>query len=68
VGDGACIGAKAGVSKNVRPGQTVTGYPARDLMNIRRVEAIQQRLPEMKKELKRLRNEIEELKRIKDNG
>jgi UDP-3-O-[3-hydroxymyristoyl] glucosamine N-acyltransferase len=68
VGDGACIGAKAGVSKNVRPGQTVTGYPARDLMNIRRVEAIQQRLPEMKKELKRLRNEIEELKRIKNNG
>jgi UDP-3-O-[3-hydroxymyristoyl] glucosamine N-acyltransferase len=68
VGDGACIGAQAGVSKSVRSGQTVTGSPARDLMSIRRMEAIQHRLPEIKKELKRLRYEIEELKKMKYNG
>ncbi len=62
IGDGAFVGAKAGVSKNVEPGQKVTGYPARDLMKTRRVEAAQLNLPEMMKEVKRLRKELEQLK------
>lgn len=63
IGDDAFIGAKAGVSKSVGPGERVTGYPARDLMAVRRMEAAQMRLPELIKELRRLRKEIEELKR-----
>ena len=62
VGDDAFIGAQAGVSKAVERGAKITGYPARDLMTMRRIEAAQQRLPELLKEVKRLRGEIERLK------
>lgn len=62
IGDGAFVGAKAGISKDVEPGGRVTGYPARDFMKMRRIEAAQLSLPEMRKEVKRLRNEIEQLK------
>jgi len=62
IGDDAIIGAKAGVSKNVEPKAFVTGYPARDVMTMRRIEAAQQRLPELLKEVKRLRAEIQRLK------
>lgn len=63
VGDDAFVGAQAGVSKTVESGARVTGYPARDLMTMRRIEAAQQRLPELLKEVKRLRSEIETLKK-----
>ncbi|MBN1130900.1 MAG: UDP-3-O-(3-hydroxymyristoyl)glucosamine N-acyltransferase [Chitinispirillaceae bacterium] len=63
IGDDAFIGAKAGVSKDVKAGAKVTGYPARDLMTMRRIEASQAQLPEVLRELKQLRNEMEALKR-----
>lgn len=63
IGDDAFIGAKAGVSKDVAPGGKVTGYPARDFMKMRRIEAAESELPELLKEVKRLRKEIEELKK-----
>lgn len=62
IGDGAFIGAQAGVSKSVKPGQQVTGYPARELMKVRRSDAALQELPQMLKELKKLRTEVETLK------
>jgi UDP-3-O-[3-hydroxymyristoyl] glucosamine N-acyltransferase len=62
IGDDAFVGAKAGVSKSVDKGAKVTGYPARDLMAMRRIEAAQQSLPELLKEVKRLRKELDELK------
>ncbi len=65
IGDGAFVGAKAGVSKSVAPGEKVTGYPARDLMKTRRIEAAQLYLPQIQKEVKRLRKEIEALKQEK---
>jgi UDP-3-O-[3-hydroxymyristoyl] glucosamine N-acyltransferase len=68
VEDDAFIGAQAGVSKAVEKGARVTGYPARDLMTMRRIEAAQQRLPELVKEVKRLRREIEELKNREIGG
>lgn len=67
IGDGAFVGAKAGVSKSVKPGQKITGYPARDLMQMRRIEAAQLSLPEMRKELKKLREEIIEMKSLQKN-
>ncbi len=63
IGDDAFIGAKAGVSKGVEPRAKITGYPARDLMTMRRVEAAQAQLPELLKELKRLRKEVDILKK-----
>jgi len=62
VGDDAFIAAKAGVAKSVKPGEKITGYPARDIMTIRRIEACQTKLPEVLKEVRRLRREIETLK------
>lgn len=63
IGDDSFIGAKAGVSNDVKQGEKVTGYPARDIMTMRRIEAAETRLPELIKEVKRLRKEIDELKR-----
>jgi UDP-3-O-[3-hydroxymyristoyl] glucosamine N-acyltransferase len=59
IGDDSFVGAKAGVSKDVGAGEKVTGYPARDFMRMRRIEASQLRLPDMIKELKRLRGRID---------
>ena len=62
IGDDAFVGAKAGVSKDVAPGAKITGYPARDLMKMRRIEAAQQSLPELLKTVKKLREEVAALK------
>lgn len=62
IGDDAFVGAKAGVSKSVPAGGKVTGYPARDFMTMRRIEAAGGELPELIKEVRRLRKEIEVLK------
>jgi UDP-3-O-[3-hydroxymyristoyl] glucosamine N-acyltransferase len=62
IGDDAFVGAKAGVSKDVAPGAKVTGYPARDFMKMRRIEAAQQSLPELVKTVKKLREEMAALK------
>ena len=54
VGDGAFIGAKAGVSKSVPPHSRVTGYPARDLMKMRRIDAALQQLPQLVRKMRAL--------------
>lgn len=61
IGARAFVGAKAGVSKDVAPGAKVTGYPARDLMKMRRIEAAQQQLPDMIKQMKSVREKIEKI-------
>jgi len=66
IGDDSFVGAKAGVSKDVTPGTNVTGYPARDIMTMRKIEAASSRLPDLLKEVKRLKEEVEELKKSKD--
>lgn len=65
IGDDTFVGAKAGVSKGTEPGSKITGYPARDLMGMRRIEAAQVSLPQLLKEVKQLKNEIQELKKCK---
>ncbi len=61
IGDDSFIGAKAGVSKSVEAGAKITGYPARDLMTMRRIEASLQELPRLLKEIKELQNKVNEL-------
>ncbi|MFP4416460.1 MAG: UDP-3-O-(3-hydroxymyristoyl)glucosamine N-acyltransferase [Fibrobacterota bacterium] len=66
IGDQSFIGAKAGVSKSVEPGSKITGCPARDLMKMRRIEAAQLSLPDMVKEIKKLRKELDQIKKSTD--
>ena len=63
VGDDAFVGAKAGVSKDVPAGGKITGYPARDFMTMRRIEAAQAQLPELIKEVRTLKKRIAELEK-----
>jgi UDP-3-O-[3-hydroxymyristoyl] glucosamine N-acyltransferase len=62
IGDDAFIGAQAGVGKNIAEGEKVTGSPSRNLMTMRRAEASQMQLPELLKEVKRLRADLNRLK------
>jgi UDP-3-O-[3-hydroxymyristoyl] glucosamine N-acyltransferase len=49
IGDDSFVGAKAGISKSFPPGSKITGYPARNLMDIRRSDAAVARLPDLVK-------------------
>jgi len=60
IGDDSFVGAKAGVSKSVEPGAKITGYPARDLMTMRRIEAAQANLPALLKDIRQLKKNIDE--------
>jgi len=62
IGDDSFVGAKAGVSKDVDAGTKVTGYPARDFMTMRRIDAASNQLPDLLKEVKKLRAELELVK------
>jgi UDP-3-O-[3-hydroxymyristoyl] glucosamine N-acyltransferase len=54
IGDGAMVGAQSGVSKSLAPGQAYTGYPARPLMEQRRIDAALSQLPELLKRVTQL--------------
>ena len=53
IGDGARIGAQAGVIGDVGPGETVSGYPARNHREYLRAMAALMKLPEVMKRLRR---------------
>jgi UDP-3-O-[3-hydroxymyristoyl] glucosamine N-acyltransferase len=54
VGDGASIGARSGVMRSVAPGQVVSGHPAVDHAQQRRIMVAQTQLPELAKRVRRL--------------
>ncbi len=62
IGDGARIGAQSGVHGNVEPGATVSGSPAQPHAAWLRNMAALEHLSEMRRELSRLRKEVEQLK------
>ncbi|MBP7933506.1 MAG: UDP-3-O-(3-hydroxymyristoyl)glucosamine N-acyltransferase [Phycisphaerae bacterium] len=62
IGDHATVGAKAGVTNSVEPGVTVLGQPAVPIKDCRRQIAIVQRLPEIKNEIRRLRQDVDRLR------
>ena len=64
VEDGASVGAQAGVTKDVPPGETVSGYPAKKHMKAMRLEAALRGLPDLMKKVKQQENKIKELKQI----
>jgi len=68
VGDGAILGASAGVPSDVEPGAVVLGTPARPIADQRRIFAIIGRLPEMARRLRRLEKAIEDLTNAPGQG
>jgi len=60
IGDGAVIAAQAGVMKDVPPGVTVSGYPAREHSRSLRVNASLMGLPEFREEVVNFMRSIEE--------
>jgi UDP-3-O-[3-hydroxymyristoyl] glucosamine N-acyltransferase len=60
IGDGAIIGAQSGVSNSVPAGRTFFGYPAREIMETKRIEASLTRLPELLKRVKQLEKKLED--------
>jgi len=63
IGDGVKIGAQSGVSKDVPPGITIFGYPAKPIMETKRIEASLRKLPEIPKKLADLDRRIKELEK-----
>lgn len=63
IGDNVRVGAKAGVVNSIASGQAVLGQPAVPIQEAKRQVAVAQRLPELKKEIRRLRQQLDELAR-----
>lgn len=61
IGDHATVGAKAGVVNSIEPHMTVLGQPAVPINECKRQVAVTQKLPAMKKDMLRLRRDVDEL-------
>lgn len=61
IGAGAQVGAKSGVSKSVKPGEKLFGYPALPVVQAKRIEASLRNLPDLTRTVRELRRRIEEL-------
>lgn len=58
IGEGAVIGAKAGVTKDVPAGQRTLGAPATPEREQKRILMSLERLPEMRRELRRIKQHL----------
>jgi len=63
VGDGAILGARAGVITKVKPGEHMLGTPARPRNETMRIVATWPKLPDMLRQLAALQKEVEDLKK-----
>src|ERR1700677_1319142 len=61
IGDGATISSQSGVPGDVPPAAIYSGYPAMDNLAWRKSVAVFNRLPEMQKELRELREAVAKL-------
>jgi UDP-3-O-[3-hydroxymyristoyl] glucosamine N-acyltransferase len=68
IGAGAQIGAKSGVSKSVKPGERVFGYPALPVGQAKRIEASIRHLPELIQSMRAMRRRLDELERETNGG
>jgi UDP-3-O-[3-hydroxymyristoyl] glucosamine N-acyltransferase len=62
IGDRTMVSAKTGVIKNVLPGQTIGGYYAMQQKDWLKVQAILPKLPELRKQIAELANQMRELR------
>jgi len=63
IGDGAAMAAQSGVSKDVPPGVMVSGSPARPHRETMRIQAATNKLPELVKTIKELKERIQQLEK-----
>jgi UDP-3-O-[3-hydroxymyristoyl] glucosamine N-acyltransferase len=61
IGAGARIGAQSGVIGDIAPGETVSGYPARNNREYLRAMGLAFRLPEVVRRLEELEGRIQNL-------
>jgi UDP-3-O-[3-hydroxymyristoyl] glucosamine N-acyltransferase len=66
VGDDVVIGARSGVTKSISAGQIVSGFPACDHEEARRIRAGARRLPSALKRLRELEDRLREFERRLD--
>jgi UDP-3-O-[3-hydroxymyristoyl] glucosamine N-acyltransferase len=62
IGDDSFVGGQAGIQQSYPKNSKITGSPAIDLMKRRRIDKIEENLPEIVKEVKTVRKELDELK------
>jgi UDP-3-O-[3-hydroxymyristoyl] glucosamine N-acyltransferase len=55
------VGAKSGVSKSIKPGEKLFGYPALPVGQAKRIEASLRHLPELVQTIRSLKRRVEEL-------
>jgi len=63
IGDGATLSGQSGVPTDVPAGAVYSGYPAMDNLTWRKSVAVFNRLPELQKELRELREEVGRLRK-----
>lgn len=68
IGDGTQIGAQAGVINDIGPNKQVVGSPAIDIKEKLRQVLVEQKLPEMSRQLKELIKRVETLEAAKNNS
>ena len=64
IGEDALVAAGSVVTKDVPPGETVSGYPAKNHMMAMRMEGALRSLPDLMKKVRAQEKKIEELERI----
>lgn len=64
IGDGAMVAGMSGVHSNLKDGAVVGGAPAFDARKWGKATAVFARLPDMHKEVRRLKKEIDSLKKL----
>ena len=68
IGSGAQIGAKSGVSKSIKPGERVFGYPALPVGQAKRIEACIRNLPDLIQTVRSLKRRVDELEAERGGG
>jgi len=61
IADDSFVNAQSGVTKDTEPKAKITGTPARDFLAMRRIEAAQEQLPELARQVKRLRLDFNDI-------
>jgi UDP-3-O-[3-hydroxymyristoyl] glucosamine N-acyltransferase len=68
IGDNVMIGAQSGVSNNIAAGQVMSGTPVIPHREWLKAATTFPKLPEMRKELNRLRQQLQKLEDIVNKG
>ena len=64
IGDKVGLGAQSGVPGDIKSGSQLIGTPPMELKQYFKSSIAQRSLPDMQKELRKLRKEVEELKQL----